>query len=297
MSRPGDWLSAWAAHVFDVRTMKLVIDPAVADLQNECAATATLRVRLRGYVAVMKVLAVSIGHEILDPRRWSPQERGDVMRIACWSAAAAIAIASALLLRSTRFVSTAIEAALPFATVIGIMIGIGRRAVSYRTAAGVLLIAFAMSVAALVNTGSMRPVEYRRVHESFDRRVGRHYAPETWGAADVSIWELRRKITAARDRAGMRALVFDYQAEWILILMPVLTTLLMLAILVHHRMSRPKLLAIPVAAWLLLMVSMASSRIVPDEWLPLAIWVPELTMGLASIGLFMFTRRIRLGFE
>src|SRR5689334_20783167 len=73
MSRPGSRLRAFASRWCDERTLTLVVDPAVADLQREPSS--------RNYVAVMKVvLRCAAGEAMMPAHNWTSDDRQAVKR-------------------------------------------------------------------------------------------------------------------------------------------------------------------------------------------------------------------------
>lgn len=104
MSRPGDRLRKLAAGVCSERTRRRLIDPAVADLQAEAAATRragspwrTLCVLVAGYLSVLKVLFIGACVELrVDAPAWEREESSRARR-GVWVAAGIIGVATAVL--------------------------------------------------------------------------------------------------------------------------------------------------------------------------------------------------------
>ncbi len=58
LRRPGSRLRRFAEQTFEQETLDRVVLPAIADLQHECVEGASLTVRLRAYVGVLKAMAM-----------------------------------------------------------------------------------------------------------------------------------------------------------------------------------------------------------------------------------------------
>ena len=81
MKRPGSRLRAFAAWLFDARTMERIIDPAIADLQREPFS-------MSGYLAVWKTIVLCVPEismrigaivtlsVVVIARPWGPTRRG-----------------------------------------------------------------------------------------------------------------------------------------------------------------------------------------------------------------------------
>jgi len=291
MKEPGRRLRAFAASVCTIESLSRLVDPAIADFQKELqdvrsrgSAWQSGRVSLMGYVSVVAVLAVALCRDAFDPRRWSPEDRGSLRRALLWSAGSAVALTALLvspMVHATWAITTAAEAAIPIATALGVGAAVIGRAVSFRTAVGVFAIAFAMSLAALVNTGSIRPLEYRAHHEKIRQSRG---AGEAFGDSEMSIWQLRHEIGAARNTDTYRLRVYNYQAEWFMIVAPFLVAVPVLSIAVHRRLTHWRFVLTVVATYLLSVIGLVLSRspFVSDEWVMTAIWLPQTAVFVAS---------------
>jgi hypothetical protein len=305
---PGDRARAFAARMFDADTMARLVDPTTADLQREFACAqkggrgwTRCRVVFAGYAALLKVITIALCRHTFDTRRWTPQERRDVWRVALWSTGAA-AFMTALLVspavHATWSISTAAEAAIPLGMAVGV-VTVGGKTISHRTAAAVLAMAFVMSLAALINTGALRPLEYRAFHEKLPGRSERPNRT-TPIDADMSLWQLRREIKASsastvHEPALYRMKVITYQAEWMSIAMPFVLTLPVLSIALHRRLSRWACVLALVSAqglYLAFMILSRSPRI-PDQWMTTAIWLPQVSMVAVSLLTLRVTRQSR----
>ena len=90
MTRPGDRLRALGALICDAHTMEHVVDPAVADLQNEGASW-------RGYTGLITVPGICvIGGNVLGLRRWTTEERAQILRTVLWSTVLVVACTALL---------------------------------------------------------------------------------------------------------------------------------------------------------------------------------------------------------
>src|SRR5436190_5052355 len=90
MPLPGSRLRAWASRWCDERTVRLVVDPLIGDLQLEYAEA--LRLGRRWKTGAIRVAAVFAFLKVMITMDWTPNERGLLVRTAGYSMAAIVCV-------------------------------------------------------------------------------------------------------------------------------------------------------------------------------------------------------------
>ena len=245
MTRPGDRLRAFAARVFDARTMERVIDPAVADLRIE-------RRLWLGYLALIKVIVMcGLGGAMQVFQSWSDDERATLGRAAGVSAIA-LPLLTALfawpLFRigalsgrvgpvgvALTLLPFALGLSIPVALTCGIAFGLGGRTVSRRLVQAVVLVALVSSCASVVNAGWIAPAANQMFRASRASEAG--LAPESVrpNASEMSSPELSQYIrrvsaTGQASPAEIRTLETAYASRWAMAFSPIALAMFMLSV-------------------------------------------------------------------
>jgi hypothetical protein len=215
MNRPGDRLRAIAARVCGDETMERLIDPLVADLQTEYAEAVrqgrvwkSRRVRMTGYVAFWKVIAVvACGGAIDTPHDRTVDDRQTLRRAIGFSISGMV-VATLLLtvlgftgsrgwtqttpVNQARFLLFLVPQALPVALPVGLLMGIlqgsAGRSISRRSQGTLLLMALVLSVASFATLAWLIPAGSQAY---WGRIVARDQFP-----GELPIGELRQRIDA-----------------------------------------------------------------------------------------------------
>ena len=98
---PGTTLHRLAAHLCSAKTLERVVEPAIADLQKEYAASSGRAwqrgwILLSGYSAILKVIAICA----MSVSTTDEDERRALSRTLAWSVGWIAAISALLILRS-----------------------------------------------------------------------------------------------------------------------------------------------------------------------------------------------------
>jgi len=187
MTRPGNRLRALAANWCCPETMTRVIDPLVADLQREHAEAVRIgriwkgrRIQVAGWVAFLEVVVLCAADALTSFEGWTPDERKSLTKAVIIAAATTVVITVLLVSRSaddypkvllhpsrTRFLFLApypFIAGLVLGATLGIVLGLGGRALSRRLAAIAIGLAFVCSAVVFIDVGWVAPaasVAYR----------------------------------------------------------------------------------------------------------------------------------------
>jgi hypothetical protein len=232
MRRPGDRLRALAAHIFDAETMERLIDPVVADLQQEYAEALRAGriwrrrwVRLAGYVAFARVAA--------RPLRVFLAVMFVVMTLLMVPPYLSAKYRGLYLLPSSLVI------AIPFALTIALALSRPDRQSRQRlrtvVAAGVIC-----SGLCFVTLAWWAPSANQALRVSLARESGVCPADSACngnsvrGLPELTIGELRRQVNWTRTvHAEWRALYFTYYMRWAFSFASLSLVLLMLAL--HRR--------------------------------------------------------------
>ncbi len=207
MTRPGDRIRRLAARVYGAATMARLIDPIVADLQHEHAEALregrvwkSRRVRLAGYLALLKVMALHGG---------SSAESSASRRMIAYAIAVTAAVTMlfalpplfALMTPSTvaakrlwlllYITPQAVPLAIPVGVTLGMLSGLGKAALSRRAARVMLIIAIVSSIASFVMMAWVAPATNMAFLETLTGR------PVVKGISELTIGELHQRMLNA----------------------------------------------------------------------------------------------------
>ncbi len=219
--RPGDRIRRLAARVCAAATMTRIVDPIVADMQHEHADA--LRegrvwksrwVRLAGYVALIKAMALHDGHTV---------ESGAAVRMIAYAIVITVAVTMLFALppmlalapqtRGTanrlalvlRLVPQAVPIAIPIGVTLGMLAGLGNAALSRRSTRVMLIIAIVSSIASFVLMGWLVPAS----NFAFLKVLIGH--PVTKGVSELTLGELYQRMVRAP--TGVRYLATMYHTR------------------------------------------------------------------------------------
>jgi hypothetical protein len=267
MTRPGDRLRAFAVLWCCADTMTRLIDPLIADLQHEHAQAVRRGrvwrsglIRVGGWIAFFKVIAICTWTSGLAWHRWTADERRMLVRAVGFSALLIVAMA---LLEMTPFMPNlrywrsarlwlyllpqAFPLSITIGATLGIICGVGGRAFSRRVTSGLVVLALTASVASLLNLGWIVPA----ANQAFRIAVaGRADLPK--GAPELTLGELSQEIDLVeRNQNGravywysttweghVRELAFNYHNRWALSFSPLVFALLALSIAARGAFKR-----------------------------------------------------------
>jgi hypothetical protein len=233
--------------------MERVIDPLIADLQREHGeALRTGRIwkgrwiQFGGWIAFLKVIALCAWHEMTSPDRWPSEDRRSLTRAALISVLTAAGVTVLLVSMTAEDIPQVLMrpspvrllylAPYPFAAgivlgaTLGVVLGLGGRAISRRLVTAALAAALATSAVAFVDLGWVAPA----AHVAYRATIGDTNPNLEIGEA--SFGALRRKIEQVDRDSGSSplgfsaALSFDYHRRVALSFSPLVFTLFALAL-------------------------------------------------------------------
>ncbi len=317
MTRPGDRLRRFAARWCCPETMARVIDPLIADLQREHGEAArrgrvwrSRVIRVAGWLAFFKVIAICAWSGELAPHRWTPDDRKALVRALVIASVLIVVVTALLVIPSAgnypkmllhpspkRFLYLTpypLVAGGVIGVTLGIVLGLGGRALSRRLVASAIGCALASSAVAFVDLGWVAPsasLAYRiTVFGNTDPMPG---------IGEQSLGELRRHIEqftldpALAHFGLLAALSFDYHRRVALSVSPLVFTLFALVLAgCFRRRWVPGIvacLAIVVYGWLIGMVTPWRM-----QWpVYAAAWLPNATIATlaAPFGILNASRR------
>jgi lipopolysaccharide export LptBFGC system permease protein LptF len=324
MTRPGDRLRAFAARWCCDETMTRLIDPLIADLQHEFAQSIragerwrSRLIRVGGWIAFAKVIAICTWTSELAPHRWTSDDRRLLARTLALSAVLIIAFtvlnlltASGNVLRSShstglRLVVYLIPQALPIAVTLGatlgILFGVGGRQFSGRVGLGLVSLALAASAVSFVNMGWILPEANHAYRIATFRRTD---LPK--GAPELTLGEISRTIEVVRrepidpsawhygdPQHYLMDLRFNYQTRWALSFSPLVFA--WLALLMMRGCHRRWLLAIEACGAFLgyYVLSFGGRALFLSGTMPapVAVWFPNAMF--AALAGFLMIRKSR----
>jgi hypothetical protein len=316
MNRPGNRLRAFAAGWCCHETMARVIDPLIADLQREHADAVrhgrmwrSRWIQIAGWIAFFKVLVVCAGTHLTAVEQWTTDDRKSLVRAAVISAITAVVITVLLVSRSAEDLPTVLPhpspkrllylAPYPFVAgivlgaTLGIVLGLGGRALSRRLVAAAIGVALICSAIVFVDVGWVAPA----AHIAYRMTVGD--SDSTPGMGELSLGALRRQIEQAASDFALTKFVwvvpsFDYHRRVALSFSPLVFTVFALAMAGCFR--RRWVLGIAASAtffvcgWLVITV-----RPWDINWPAFAAaWLPNATIATlaAAFGLLSARRRL-----
>ena len=266
MSRPGDRLRALATRLFSERTRRRLIDPAIADLQAEFAASCRtgsafhrLRALAAGYISVVKVLVIATCGDLRQgATTWTPDEVASTRRgalIALAVTAAGTALFTGHILGDVGFAQYQylVPSALPLSVPLGLAIASAwmlHAAVRTRKIAAALLITGGlMSAAMFVNLGWVVPDANQAFRAAVYARLDPTGAAPARGANELRSAELRERMFERRNsghESEARWLELTYYRRWSMSATPLAMVALMVALAFRRRWSRQELTSVAV---------------------------------------------------
>jgi|ERR1043166_1215799 hypothetical protein len=240
--RRGDQLRAFAAALFDARTMERVIDPAIADLQSQGNEL------VGSYFGVVKAIALcATGGVMLAPSSWPADDRRAFGRTLIWSSALVV-ILTALFeypvaarvpvvllhpspLRYLYLAPPALTITLTMGATLGVVFALGGRQLSRRMTYAVLALSLAASIVSLVNVAWVTPVSNQAFRVLMSGTLDRVPDLPEMTLADVAqtLRELRRNAPLANN-GYTAALAFNYHVRWAIGLSPIVYALFALSL-------------------------------------------------------------------
>lgn len=236
MTRPGDRLRAAASRVCSARTMERVIDPVIADLQCEHAASPrTWRrywIRLSGYVAFWKTVCLHTGvassnaaHEWLAVENWA------VGRTLVASGLAMTGFTVVLLpLTSGRIlgakliylVPSTLVVGLPFGFMAGVLFALRGRVVTRHALRGVAAIAVVLTGVQFGTLNWIMPSANQTFRVKAQAAI--HGPAPARGYSEMSLAELTREANAqlTRGMPGASFAMMKYGMLWELCAAPLI---------------------------------------------------------------------------
>lgn len=224
---PGRALHRLASLICDKKSVERVVEPAIADLQKECARGGSWVGRasdlLVGYVAVVRVLIICV----FDVSDWADGERLAVKRSLIWALVLMCALVVLLILlpfsrfpeaiRDARTAATLVPQALPLAVPIALILSIAF-GLPVRPAMGsvkiMLLAALSASLLSLATLVWALPAGSDAFREIVAESMAREYRDDLLGAqkgpGEMTLSELRRGAAAAPPQSVL-ALRYSWQ--------------------------------------------------------------------------------------
>lgn len=292
--RRGRRLRAFAARLFDARTMARVIDPAIADLQAEHASLAR-------YAAVWKVIALCV-----------PEVSMKIGPALLVSGGALASVVAALEARPLFFawsqrvfdpwmlvylLPQGLAIAVNVALVAGILAVYGGHAISTRASAWVLGLSLVVSAASFINAGWVTPP----ANQAFRERVFRQTptsVPFARGFPELTFGEVRQQYNIATrnmpavDVTDLHYLAVNYHGRWALTFSPMVFAMFGLALVGLRPVVRWTTAAGVCAAYMayLFYLDVPNLPALDGRWLGGAAWYPEVAIAAIAFVL-MFTHR------
>ncbi len=300
---PGRTLHRLAACVCSAKMLERIVEPAIADLQNEYAeAPANARlskvsVLVSGYAAVLEVMAMAA----LEMPAVA-NERRVLMRTFLWAAgvtASAAGLLIVLTLAQTAYVSTtflnhvayvtpqALPIAIPIGLTLGIAFGLNGGAVSHRTRKVVLLAALLASAISFGTLEWVMPAANQSYRQAMYRAWGGR-GMVTKGSNEMTLAELRGESNIARGQGEpgkARWLEWNYHLRWALSCATLVLAVFAFALMRRGGTRR----AVVMAACVMYFILLFMGEVAIAEGLPpiLGAWLPNLTFGLAAMAMLL----------
>ena len=294
--RRGDRLRAFAARLFDARTLERVVDPAIADLQAEppsvwrylaviktiavCAPEVSMKFGFVPFVAVI-ALALVVGIFELRPLAYVWSQRAFDVRMLAYllPQSAAIAVVIAL--------------------TVGVLAACGGRPLSRGTVVRVVALSLAVSAAAFVNIGWLTPAANQAFRTAFVERTQLGGAPPQRGFNELTVTELREQYAIAMrnpeaiDSTNLHYLAVSYHGRWALTFAPLVFAVFALLLATLPPIARWTAGVGACAAYLayLLYMDVPNLPALDGRWLGGAAWYPELALAAIAVVLMSVTRR------
>jgi hypothetical protein len=249
MNPPGNQLRSFAARWCCAETMERMIDPLIADLQREHAEAVRSRriwksrwIQIAGWVAFGKVIALCAVACLTSQEEWTPEDRKSLTRAAVIGVITVVVITVLLVSASPEDIPKVLMhpspkrffflAPYPFVAgivlgaTLGIVLGLGGRALSRRLVAAAIGIALVCSVIVFIDVGWVAPA----AHVAYRMTVGGS-DPTRLDIGEASLGALRQKIDQVRREFAdapsgfLAALSFDYHQRVALSFSPLVFTL------------------------------------------------------------------------
>lgn len=312
---PGRTLHRLAAAICSEKTLERIVEPAIADLQNEYA-TSTSRHLLhqvwtlgRGYSAVVMLTAVCAVGLLLE----TDEERDALARTFVWSMAFTLVGAGFVMLPalwmiepghgSTRYLvllaPSAIPLAIPIGLTFGVALGLAGYALSRPMARRVLLVALAASLASFVTLEWIMPAANQTFREERAWSLG-HRGHLTKGPNEMTLVELSREIKVAvalGDSRNAHHKKYRFHMRLALSIATVPMAAFLLVIRQRGHAARGLVaLVICAAYWILLVSGEAFSGY--DRYFSEfgAAWLPNIVLAMATI-VVMLSRSSRFAWS
>jgi hypothetical protein len=318
MNSPGSRLRTFAAGWCCRETMERVVDPLIADLQREHAEAhrsgrvwKSRWVHVEAWIAFVKVMAICAATSLTSLEAWTPDDRRYLTRAALISAVTTVVATALLVFRTDNYPTVLLHpsprrflflvpypfiAGVVLGLTLGIVLGLGGRAISRRLAATVVGIALLCSAVVFVDVGWIAPV----ANVAYRMTIGDSDPTPSFG--EQSLADLGRNIRQFdRDPAfasfGFPAgLSFDFHRRVALSFSPVVFTLFALAAAgcVRRRWVLGIAAFVTFAGYVWLVIVATPWRLQPwDTWSPFAAaWLPNAAIAaLAAAAGALSTRR------
>jgi lipopolysaccharide export system permease LptF/LptG-like protein len=246
--QPGNRLRAFAAGWCCRETMERVIDPLIADLQREHAEAVrsgriwkSRWIQVAGWTAFAKVVVLCAAASLTSIEEWTPEDRRSLTKAAVISVVTLVVITVLLVSRSAEDIPQVLVhpspkrlfflAPYPFVAgmvlgaTLGIVLGLGGRALSRRLVAAAIGGALTCSALVFIDVGWVAPA----AHIAYRMMIGG--TDPTPDIGEASLGALRRKIEQVeRDSQDaplgfLAALSFDYHRRVALSFSPLVFTL------------------------------------------------------------------------
>lgn len=322
MNRPGNRLRAVAAGWCCRETMDRVIDPLIADIQREHGEAVrqgliwkSRWIQLAGWLIFVKVLFLCAGAHLTAAERWTTDDRKSLVRAAVISAVTVVVITVLLVSRSAEDLPTVLlhpspkrllflapypfVAGIVLGATLGIVLGLGGRALSRRLIAAAISVALMCSAIVLIDVGWVAPAANTayRVTVFGDNGPMPGFGEASLGQLRRHIEYLSRDLAVAQPRSTffgfLDALSFEYHRRVALSLSPLLFTLFALAMAARFR--RRWMLGIAACAsffaygWLVIVVTPWGF-----QWpLYAAAWLPNAAIAILTAAIAVVSLRRR----
>jgi hypothetical protein len=315
---PGRSLHRLAIQICSTKTLELVVEPAIADLQKEYEGAGRASRRawalLRGYFAILKVMAICA----MSVSTTTHDERRALSRTLVWSVGWIAAISALLTLpplvelsirrwdAAIALVPQAMPLGIPMGIAIGIAFGLSARpamnVVKVTVLGAVIASALSFGILAWVMPVANQAFREITIRELADSGYTVRFEPEK-GHNEMTLSELRREeasFAAAGQRRLPRQFAFTFHLRFALAVGTLVLASLLLAAPFNHRGLRG-LMAFAASAVYLALLFTGEALAVSRLALPpaAAAWMPNLVL-IATAMLFASWRgpanRLRQGY-
>ena len=312
---PGDRLRTWARSVCSDLTMAHLIDPVIADMQQEAAEVSHARFARQawilgiGYVAFWKIMAVHVPVAAVR-QAWAPRETGEMGPLRALSLAGLSFLVITMLLvapavqslpgRDNReqvwllvlMLPQAWPLSVPVGLFIGVLCALRRRIVTGRFRRAVWALAFSTSLAMLVTINSLIPASSRAFREAVTLATAQRAVFE--GPSNLSLMDGRRyalSLKESRPRESGR-LLLSFHERVALSTAPLVLTLLAFG-LAAARARVAAILGVSACTVFILWTSEASNMdraMLTREWVAIALaWFPNVLLAATGTAVAAFS--------